>query len=165
MWGKIRSAALLGIDAYCVDGEVDLSPYGERSFTVVGLPDAAVRESGKRVLGALKNCGYHCAQSITINLAPADRKKEGSGFDLPMATGILCTTGVLDPAGVKDYLFVGELSLDGTIRPVHGVLPVVAKPREDGIPNVVVPAGNASEAAFVQGATVPPASFTAPLHL
>jgi magnesium chelatase family protein len=157
MLAKIRSAALFGIDAYPVDVEVDLSPYGDKSFTVVGLPDAAVRESGKRVLGALKNCGYHCGQSITINLAPADRKKEGSGFDLPIAIGILCTMGVLDPAAVKTYLFVGELSLDGTVRPVHGVLPVVARAREEGIDNVVVPAKNASEAAFVEGIRVLPA--------
>ncbi len=151
MLAKIRSAALYGIDAYPVDVEVDLSPYGDKSFTVVGLPDAAVRESGKRVLGALKNCGYHCGQSITINLAPADRKKEGSAFDLPIAVGILSTMGALDAAAPKDYVFAGELSFDGTVRPVHGILPIVAAAREQGMVNVMVPRGNASEATFVEG--------------
>src|SRR3989442_903068 len=109
---KIRSAALFGIDAYLVDVEVDLSPYGNKDFTVVGLPDTAVRESNHRVRSALKNCGYHCAESITINLAPADRKKEGSSFDLPMAIGILCAMQVLDARRLTQHLFIGELSFD-----------------------------------------------------
>lgn len=151
---KVRSAALFGIDAYLVDVEVDLSPYGNKDFTVVGLPDAAVRESSQRVRGALKNCGYHCGESITVNLAPADRKKEGSSFDLPMAVGILCALSVFDPKKLNQYIFVGELSLDGTVRPVHGVLPIAVKAREEGITNLVVPAANGSEAAVVEGVRV-----------
>ena len=151
---KVRSAALYGIDAYLVDVEVDLSPYGNSDFTVVGLPDAAVRESNHRVRGALKNCGYHCGESITVNLAPADRKKEGSSFDLPMAVGILAALGVVDPKLLAGYLFVGELSLDGTLRPVHGVLPVAARARDEGIQRLVVPAANGAEAAAVEGVSV-----------
>ncbi len=148
---KVRSAALFGIDSYLVDVEVDLSPYGNKDFTVVGLPDAAVRESNHRVRGALKNCGYHCADSITINLAPADRKKEGSSFDLPMAIGILAAMGVLDARCLERHVFVGELSLDGGVRPVHGVLPIAVKARENGITHLLVPAANGSEAAVVEG--------------
>ncbi len=151
---KVRSAALYGIDAYLVDVEVDLSPYGNSDFTVVGLPDTAVRESNHRVRGALKNCGYHCGESVTVNLAPADRKKEGSAFDLPMAVGILAALGVVDPKLLAGYLFVGELSLDGTLRPVHGVLPVAARARDEGIQRMVVPAANGAEAAAVEGVSV-----------
>jgi magnesium chelatase family protein len=151
---KVRSAALFGIDAYLVDVEVDLSPYGNSDFTVVGLPDAAVRESNHRVRGALKNSGYHCGESITVNLAPADRKKEGSAFDLPMAVGILAALGVVDPKLLAGYLFVGELSLDGSVRPVHGVLPVAARARDEGVARLVVPAANGAEAAVVEGVSV-----------
>ena len=151
---KSRSAALFGIDAYLVDVEVDLSPHGNNNFTVVGLPDAAVRESHHRVRGALKNCGYYFGQSVTINLAPADRKKEGSSFDLPMAMGILGALGAVEAKRLADYLFVGELSLDGTVRPVHGVLPVAVMAREAGVPNLVVPEANGPEAAVVEGLRV-----------
>ena len=153
---KVLSAALFGIDAYLVDVEVDLASYtsNDQRFIVVGLPDAAVRESDQRVRGALKNCGYFCSSNITVNLAPADRKKEGSAFDLPMAVGILSAMGVIAPERLKDCLFVGELSLDGTVRPVHGILPVTARARDAGISQVVVPAGNAPEAAVVEGVKV-----------
>lgn len=151
---KVRSAALYGIDAYPVDVEVDLSPYGNKDFTVVGLPDAAVRESNHRVRGALKNCGYHCGESITVNLAPADRKKEGSSFDLPIAMGILAALGVVKPECLADCMFVGELSLDGAVRAVHGILPVASRARDEKIPRLVVPAANGAEAAVVQGVCV-----------
>ena len=105
---KVLSAALFGIDAYLVDVEVDLAQYtaADQRFIVVGLPDAAVRESDQRVRGALKNCGYFCSSNITVNLAPADRKKEGSAFDLPMAVGILSAMGVIAAERLKDCLFV-----------------------------------------------------------
>ncbi len=151
---KVRSAALFGIDAYLVDVEVDLSQGGNKDFTVVGLPDAAVRESHHRVRGALKNSGYYFGQSVTINLAPADRKKEGSAFDLPMAMGILGALGAVESGRLADYLFIGELSLDGSVRPVHGVLPVAVRAREEGVPNLVVPEANGPEAAVVEGVRV-----------
>ncbi len=153
---KTLSAALYGIDAYLVDVEVDLAGYGgdDARFIVVGLPDAAVRESDQRVRGALKNCGYFCSSSITVNLAPADRKKEGSAFDLPMAIGILGAMGVIAGEHLRDALFAGELSLDGTVRPVHGVLPIAARAREAGISRVFVPRANASEAAVVENVNV-----------
>ncbi len=151
---KTRSAAVIGIDGYLVDVEVDVSNSGTHDFRVVGLPDAAVKESHHRVRGALKNSGYYFGQSVTINLAPADKKKEGSGFDLPMAIGILGALEAVPREGLADYLFLGELSLDGTLRPVRGALPVAVRARESGIRNLVVPAENAREAAVVEGLAV-----------
>ncbi len=151
---KTRSAAVFGIDAYLVDVEVDLSNRGMHDFLVVGLPDAAVKESHHRVRGALKNCGYYFGQSVTINLAPADKRKEGSGFDLPMAMGIL---GALEAASAErlgEYLFLGELSLDGSLRPVRGALPVAVLARASGPRRLVVPEANAREAAVVEGVSV-----------
>ena len=119
---KALSAAVFGIDAYPVEVEVDISA-GLPNFTTVGLPDAAVRESRERIKSAIKNCGLEFPfQNITVNLAPADVKKEGSGFDLPIALGILGTTGVLLKADLKNTLFLGELSLDGGLRPIKGAL-------------------------------------------
>src|SRR3990172_13414378 len=102
---KTRSAAVLGIDAYLVDVEVDLTNSGNRDFQIVGLPDAAVKESHQRVRGALKNCGYYFGQSVTVNLAPADKKKEGSGFDLPMAMGVLGALEAAPRERLAEYMF------------------------------------------------------------
>ena len=151
---KTRSAAVFGIDAYLVDVEVDLSNRGMHDFLVVGLPDAAVKESHHRVRGALKNCGYYFGQSVTINLAPADKRKEGSGFDLPMAMGILGALEVASPERLAEYLFLGELSLDGSLRPVRGALPVAVLARASGPRHLVVPEANAREAAVVEGVCV-----------
>src|SRR3990167_10465400 len=117
---KVLSAAVYGIDAYRVEVEVDLNPARDDwHFTTVGLPDAAVKESRDRVRSALRNCGYAFpAQNITVNLAPADMKKEGSGFDLPIALGLLAGMQELDPQHLSEYLFLGELSLDCLLRPV-----------------------------------------------
>ena len=123
-------------------------------FLVVGLPDAAVKESHHRVRGALKNCGYYFGQSVTINLAPADKRKEGSGFDLPMAMGILGALEVASPERLAEYLFLGELSLDGSLRPVRGALPVAVLARASGLRHLVVPSANAREAAVVEGVCV-----------
>ena len=120
---KSFSAATFGIEAYLVEVEVDISA-GNGTFMTVGLPDAAVRESRERIKSAIKNCGLDFPfQNITVNLAPADVKKEGSGFDLPIALGILGTTGVLLKSDLNKYLFLGELSLDGGIRPIKGDFP------------------------------------------
>ncbi len=153
---KILSAAVYGIDAYRVEVEVDLNPArNDVHFTTVGLPDAAVKESRDRVRSALRNCGYAFpAQNITVNLAPADMKKEGSGFDLPIALGILAGLQELEEQRLPEFLFVGELSLDGLLRPVRGTLSIAVKARELGIPNLVVPAENGREAASVEGVNV-----------
>ena len=147
---KTFSAAVFGIDAYQVEVEVDVSA-GNGIFMTVGLPDAAVRESRERIKSAIKNCGLDFPfQNITVNLAPADVKKEGSGFDLSIALGILGTTGVLLKDNLKPYLFLGELSLDGGLRPIKGALSIAGMARKKGIRKLVLPSENASEAAVVQ---------------
>jgi magnesium chelatase family protein len=126
------------------------------TFTTVGLPDAAVKESRERIKSAIKNCGFNFPtyQNITINLAPADVKKEGSGFDLPMALGILGATGAFFGRTLEEFLFVGELALDGAVRPVKGALPIAVAAREKGIARLIVPEANAREAAVVEGVNV-----------
>jgi len=153
---KTLTAAVYGIDAYLVEVEVDLNPArNDTYFTTVGLPDTAVKESRDRVRAALRNCGYAFPpQNVTVNLAPADMKKEGSGFDLPIALGLLANLQELETQHLSDYLFVGELSLDGLLRPVKGALSIAVKARELGIPNLVVPAANGKEAATVEGLNV-----------
>jgi magnesium chelatase family protein len=151
---KALSAAVFGIDAYPVEVEVDISA-GMPNFTTVGLPDAAVRESRERIKSAIKNCGLDFPfQNITVNLAPADVKKEGSGFDLPIALGILGTTGALLKNELKNTLFLGELSLDGGLRPIKGALSIATMARQKGLRKMVVPLENAREAAVVQDVEV-----------
>ncbi len=156
---KALSAAVYGIDANIIDVEVDFSGIKtlEPSFHTVGLPDAAVRESRDRVRAAIKNSGFDIPPTtIVINLAPADIKKEGSGFDLPMAIGILGAYGALQIQDLSQFLLLGELGLDGTLRPVPGMLPVAVAARERGIHNLIIPKANASEAAVVDGVSVYP---------
>src|SRR5438876_3581451 len=148
---KTFSAAVYGIDASIIEVEVDVSGIRttEDRFHTVGLPDAAVRESRERVRAALKNCGYDVPPThITINLAPADIKKEGSGFDLPMALGIVGAYGGLTKKEIPDCLFVGELSLDGGVRGVRGALPIALEARVRKISRMVMPEANAKEAAM-----------------
>ncbi|HQG45065.1 MAG TPA: magnesium chelatase domain-containing protein, partial [bacterium] len=124
MLAQILSAAILGIDAYIVKVEAHLEG-GPPYFATVGLPDGAVRESRERVQSAVKNSGFEFPiKRIIINLAPADVKKEGAAFDLPIALGILAAAGILRREPLKDYLILGELSLDGSLRPIHGALPI-----------------------------------------
>src|SRR5512135_2833897 len=142
---KTLSAAVYGIDANLIEVEVDVTGIttGVEQFSTVGLPDATVRESRQRVQSALKNCGYDIpASRITINLAPADIKKEGSGFDLPMALGIIGAYGGLTKKEVSDCLFVGELSLDGGVRGVRGALPIALEARANKIQRLIVPEAN-----------------------
>jgi magnesium chelatase family protein len=156
---KTTSAAVYGIDANLIEVEVDVSPTKAENpvFTTVGLPDAAVRESRERVRSALKNSGYDIPPSnTTINLAPADLRKEGSGFDLPMALGILGAYGGLRNQPPEDALFVGELSLDGGLRGVRGALPIAITARSNKIKKLVLPEVNAREAAVVEGVSVYP---------
>lgn len=157
---KALSAAVFGIDAYIVDVEVDLTPRPGDSlapvFTMVGLPDAAVRESRERIRAAINNCGFFFPlHRVTVNLAPADIKKEGSSFDLPIAIGILGANGDLR-SELSDTLLVGELSLDGRIRPIKGALPIAVAARARGLRRLIVPAENAEEAAVVNGLDVYP---------
>src|SRR6201996_1355264 len=154
-----RSAAVYGIDAHIIDVEVDFSQIklDQEQFHTVGLPDAAVRESRDRVRAAIKNSGFDIPPTqITINLAPADLKKEGSGFDLPIAIGILGAYGALQIKDLDDYLLVGELGLDGSLRAVQGMLPIAVAARAKGISNLIIPASNAREAAVVDGVNVYP---------
>src|SRR4249919_3630290 len=132
---KTRSAAVYGIDAHLIDVEVDMYKSGSaRDFITVGMPDTAVRESRERIKSALMNSGFgYPNKSVTINLAPANVKKEGAGFDLPMAVGILGAMGVVELPG--DHLFVGELSLDGTLRPVRGALSIAVAAGKMGVRN------------------------------
>src|SRR5579864_1829520 len=158
---KALSAAVYGIDANLIDVEVDYSGVvsDQDHFHTVGLPDAAVRESRDRVRAAIKNSGYLIPPThITINLAPADLKKEGSGFDLPIAVGILGAYGALRVEDLGRFLLVGELGLDGSVRPIPGMLPVAIMAREKNIPNLILPASNAPEAAVVEGVNVYPVS-------
>ena len=151
---RTRSAAVFGIEAHLIDVEVDMYPGGNaRDFITVGMPDTAVRESRERIKSAMMNSGYgYPNKSVTINLAPANVRKEGAGFDLPMAVGILGAMGTVQRS--DQHLLVGELSLDGTLRPVRGVLSMAACARRQGIPNLLVPSDNAAEAAVMDGVNV-----------
>lgn len=148
MPATVLSAATLGIDAYPVHVEVD-TDRALPTFTVVGLPDGAVRESKERVMAALRNAGYQWPRRrVTVNLAPADIKKEGSAFDLPIAVGILVASGQIDPPRLEDFVLLGELSLNGSLRPVRGALSMALGMREQGVYGMVVPVQNAREAAM-----------------
>ena len=154
MLARLRSAALFGVEAYPVRIEVDVS-FGLPSFTMVGLPDTTVRESRDRVRLAIRNSGLEFPpHRITVNLAPADVRKAGSSFDLPIALGVLATTGQLAPAALEDTLVLGELSLDGSINAIRGVLPIAAAARRLGLSRLLLPPPNAAEACVVDGLTV-----------
>ncbi len=151
MLSTLYSVGLHGLDGYLIEVEVDVSP-GLPSFVVVGLPDEAVRESRDRVKSALINSGYSVPpKRITVNLAPADTKKEGPCFDLPIALGILASTGQLNPQRLKDFAFAGELALQGHLRPTRGVLPIALALRKGKIKGgLIIPLENAPEAAIVE---------------
>jgi magnesium chelatase family protein len=153
---KSFSAAVFGIDAYVVEVEADVGPGRPGDFNVVGLPDIAVKESRERIKAALRNCGFDFPsyEAVTVNLAPADIRKEGSAFDLPMALGLMGCQGTFFGKKLDTHVFLGELSLDGSVRSVRGALSAALAARERGIPNVVVPEANAREAAVVEGVNV-----------
>jgi magnesium chelatase family protein len=154
MLARVWSAAIAGIDAIKVGVEVDVSG-GLPKIIVVGLPDLAVQESKERVKAALKNADFAFpVRKIVINLTPADLRKEGPCFDLPISVGILAASEQVDPQLLGDYLFYGEVSLDGTLRPVSGVLPIAAAAHKMGIAGLIVPQDNAQEAAVVQDIAV-----------
>lgn len=156
MLAKAFSQAVYGIDAFLVEVEVDVSR-GEYFMGIVGLPDAAVKESKDRVKAALHNSGFFCpAQHITVNLAPADMRKEGPSLDLPIALALLGALERVNAAALRDVCAVGELSLDGAVKPVAGILPLALGAKAANLRGVLVPAENASEAAVVEGIEVYP---------
>jgi magnesium chelatase family protein len=153
---KVTSAATYGVSAFLVKIETHIES-GLFNFSVVGLPDNAVKESRERVSAAIKNSNYNFPRKrIIVNLAPADIKKEGSAFDLPIAVGIISAVGQLDQSEFPNFVLVGELALDGTVRPVHGILPIAVEARDRGISSLILPKGNAKEAAMVDGINVYP---------
>jgi len=161
MLARVRSGALVGVDAVVVEVEVDMS-LGLPFFNVVGLPDGAVKESKVRVTSALKNAGFELPQKrVTVNLAPADLKKEGATFELPIALGVLCAAGLLEQNALAGYLFGGELALDGALKPIRGVLPLALAARDHGYRGVMVPAANAGEAGLVDSIEVFPVETVA----
>src|SRR5438067_11894712 len=154
MLAKLNTFTLVGIDAVPVEAEVDLAA-GLPKTILVGLPEAAVRESIHRIERALANLGYQRHPGrIVINLAPADLPKNAGGFDLPIALGLLVATGQLLPEQLKDFATVGELALDGSVRPVKGALSMAMAAAAHKVPKLLVPAANAREAAVVQEVTV-----------
>ena len=152
MLSTVLSGAVLGIDAYLVNVETDVAS-GLPSFAVVGLPQGAVKEGKERVVAALQNSGFQVPpKRITVNLAPADVRKEGSAFDLPVAVGILAGTSQMDGAErLRCFALVGELGLDGGLRPIRGMLPIALAARALGLTGIVVPDENVAEAAVVEG--------------
>lgn len=156
MLAKFDSLAVLGIDAFDVCVEADITEMLP-GFAIVGLPDGAVRESRERVMSAIKNRGWEFpARKVTINLAPADMRKEGSAYDLPIALGLLVASQQISPVGFEGCKAVGELSLDGTVKAVRGILPMAVRARDSGAKGLMVPAANAAEAAVAEGLPVFP---------
>lgn len=156
MLAKVTSGALIGINAYPVTVEVDIAQ-GLPQFATVGLPEGAVKESKDRVKSAIKNSGYEFpARRITINLAPADIRKDGAAFDLPIAIGLLAATGIVDAERLKKFILLGELSLDGQVKPVRGVLPIAVVARDWGDQALILALDNAEEGAIVAGPAIYP---------
>jgi magnesium chelatase family protein len=151
MLACLRSAAVIGVEAFPVSIEVDVS-FGLPVVTMVGLPDASVRESRDRVRLAIRNSGFEFPpHRVTINLAPADVRKAGASYDLPIALGILAASGIVSRRQIDDVVLIGELSLDGSIQPTRGVLPIAAAARRAGVAGLLLPSGNMAEAAIVTG--------------
>ncbi len=154
MLSKVFSAGLVGIDAFLVEGEVDIA-FGLATWSTVGLPESTVRESRERVIGAVRNSGYHFEkQKITINLAPANVKKGGTAFDLPIAIGLLASSGLIPREALVDYLIVGELSLRGEVKPVPGILPIALFAKNTQLKKLILPVANLPEAAVTRDVTL-----------
>src|SRR3989441_7507538 len=159
MLASLRTAAVFGVEACPVQVEVDVS-FGFPAFRLVGLPAASVRESRDRVKSAIRNSGFEFpAHRVTVNLAPADVRKAGASFDLPIALGILAAQGIVERRHIADLVLLGELSLDGSIHPTRGVLPIAVAARREGLAGILLPVTNAGEAAIVGGLAVFPASW------
>ncbi|MEJ5245889.1 MAG: YifB family Mg chelatase-like AAA ATPase [Bacteroidota bacterium] len=156
MYSRVFSAAVFGINAITIEIETHTDNQLP-AFNIVGLPDSAIKESRERVTAAIKNSNFAFpAKKITVNLAPADVKKEGSAFDLPIAIGLLASFGEIDYNSIQDTILIGELALEGFLRPVHGVLPITLEAKSKGFRRIILPERNASEAALVDGIEVIP---------
>ena len=154
MFSKVKSFSLLGLDGLSIDVEVDINK-GLPSYDVVGLPDAAVKESKERVRSAIKNSGFEFpVNKITVNLAPASVKKAGPIFDLPIAVAILSSSSVFVSTKLKEFVIIGELGLDGKVKAVNGVLPILISARELGYTKFIIPRENENEASFIEGVEV-----------
>ena len=154
MFAKVKSFGLIGLNGYKLDVEVDTS-LGIPSFEIVGLPDAAIKEAKERVRYALKNTDFSFPQNkVAVNLAPANVKKVGANYDLPIAIGILISTKQIKAEKANEYVFIGELGLDGTLRPVRGILPMLISAREIGFNKFIIPSANSNEASFIEGISV-----------
>ena len=159
MHARVLSSAILGIDAYEMELEANLTPRPMPQFLTVGLPEGAVKESKERVVAAIKNSGFRFpSKKVVVNLAPADIRKEGSAFDLPMAIGILAALGEVDTQYLDKLWMLGELSLDGSLRPIRGALPIAISASQSGVKGIIVPRENAREAAVAEGVKVAGAS-------
>ena len=151
MLSIVKSMSLIGLDGYLVSVQVDISS-GMPGFEIVGLPDTSIKEAKERVRTAIRNSGYELqSRKILVNLAPADTKKEGSFFDLPIAVGILASLGEVDKEKIEKIVFIGELSLDGKLNSVNGILPMCIEAKRLGITKIIIPLQNAKEAAVVEG--------------
>lgn len=149
-----KSMALHGLEGFLIDVQVDISA-GMPSWDIVGLPDISVKEAKERVRTAIKNSGYELlSRKIVVNLAPADIKKEGSIFDLPIAVGILMGLDVIYGKGIQDILMIGELSLNGNLNPINGALPICIEAKKRGIKKIILPKQNEKEAAIVEGVEI-----------
>src|SRR4051812_44319645 len=154
MLAKVESACLIGMEAARVHVEVNLAK-GLPSFSIVGLPDTSVREARDRVVAAVRNSGFEFpSRRVTVNLAPADFKKEGAYFDLAIGVGVLMASEAIAPARWPRCIWLGELALDGEIRPVRGALPLVRSLSQKGWKSFVLPEGNVKEVSFLEGITV-----------
>ena len=154
MLSKVKSYGLIGLEGYPVDVEIDINN-GLPSFDIVGLPDASVKESKERVRSAIKNSGFeYPIYKIIANLAPANTKKEGSIYDLALALGLLSATSQLPVESLKDFVILGELSLDGSIRKLDGILPMIISARNQGFKKYIIPFDNKMEASFIDGIDV-----------
>ena len=148
MLSKVITCATYGVNAYIVEVETHIEKQIP-GFSIVGLPDIAVKESRERITAAIKNCSFDFPiKKLTINLAPADIKKEGSAFDLPMAVGILASTEQVMPDVLEEFVLLGELALDGSLRPIHGTLPMALEVRKNKVRGMIVPKENGKEAAM-----------------
>ncbi|MFA6526319.1 MAG: magnesium chelatase domain-containing protein, partial [Candidatus Buchananbacteria bacterium] len=163
---KIYSAALIGLDSELVEVEADCSPFSQTGTYIVGLPDKAVDESKSRVRSAVKNSGLEFPRgAVIINLAPADLKKAGTLYDLPIAVACLAQNGQIDDSEIlADSLFAGELSLSGEIRPINGALSIALMCQEKNISNLFIPAENAAEAGLIKGINIYPVNNLKQLH-
>ena len=151
MLSKVNSFSLNGLDGYKVDIEIDINA-GLPKVEIIGLPDTAIKESSERVTSAIKNSGYHFPiKRVIVNLAPADTKKEGSLFDLPIAVGVLAASEQLFSKSYKDYVILGELSLDGKLCPINGLIAILISGMQQGYTRFIIPRENAAEASFIKG--------------